>query len=194
MSDVYFTSDWHLGHRNITKYRTVFKTEEQHAEFILKSYLSTIRRNDVIWFLGDICFTDDYIEHVAALPGRKRLVMGNHELERGNDWERYLRVFDRVYGMAKYKGFWLTHCPIHPKELRGKYNIHGHTHETNIDDGRYYNVSLDQGQVLFSLNEIRTYFEIVNNFSQSKSGTAIKMPEHDLFLNNDGTLEKVKEV
>ena len=43
-----------------------------------------------------------------------------------------------------YKGFWMSHCPIHSDEMRNRIgNIHGHTHKHSIDDERYYNVSLD---------------------------------------------------
>ena len=48
-----------------------------------------------------------------------------------------------VYGFVKYKEFWLSHCPIHPNELRGKVNIHGHVHNKTIIDCNYFNTSCE---------------------------------------------------
>jgi calcineurin-like phosphoesterase family protein len=43
--------------------------------------------------------------------------------------------------MIKYKGFILSHCPIHESEMERYYkNIHGHVHEETIKDDRYINV------------------------------------------------------
>ena len=64
--------------------------------------------------------------------------------------------FDEVYGFHKYKEFWLSHCPIHPQELRGKYNIHGHVHHNNIPDKNYFNVCIEALNGLpIKLDEIR---------------------------------------
>ena len=36
--------------------------------------------------------------------------------------------------MVRYKGMWLSHCPVHERELefRVPRNIHGHIHENLI--------------------------------------------------------------
>ena len=56
----------------------------------------------------------------------------------------YAWAFDDVMGGFSYKGVWLTHIPIHPDELRGRPNIHGHTHNHIINDNRYLNVCMEQ--------------------------------------------------
>ena len=46
--------------------------------------------------------------------------------------------------MVKYKGFILSHCPIHESEIRRfTKNIHGHVHENSLEDERYINVSCE---------------------------------------------------
>ena len=79
------------------------------------------------------------------MPGRKHLILGNHDLDRPHrGMLQLMRVFgDRIYSLHKYKGFWLSHAPIHPSELRGKRNIHGHVHSNTLDDNRYYNACLE---------------------------------------------------
>lgn len=57
-------------------------------------------------------------------------------------------MFDSIHSMVNYKGFWLTHAPIHPCELRGKRNIHGHVHDNSVKRGmgldeRYINACLE---------------------------------------------------
>jgi hypothetical protein len=49
--------------------------------------------------------------------------------------------------MVHYKGFFLTHCPVHPLELnypdvRG--NIHGHIHDKEVGESRYWCVSCER--------------------------------------------------
>ena len=46
--------------------------------------------------------------------------------------------------LFSYKGIWLSHCPIHPLELRGREgNAHGHLHLEKLNDKRYFNVNID---------------------------------------------------
>lgn len=75
-------------------------------------------------------------------------------------------VFDEVHGLLKYKEFWLSHAPLHPDELRGKKNVHGHVHTESVNDLNYLNVSVDSSFMNFfprTLHEIRQGFETVNN-------------------------------
>ena len=143
MSIVWVTADWHLGHKNISKYRDV-RSEEDNATTILTNYRAMVSKRDVVWFLGDICFTPAYLPLLQYLPGDKRLVLGNHDLDKGVPFADLASIFNRVCGLVSYKGFWLSHAPLHPDELRGKMNIHGHTHAHDIDDPRYINVCVER--------------------------------------------------
>lgn len=140
MTQVLITSDWHLGHKNICKFRTAFSSQDQHEELVLKLYRQYVTKRDTVWFLGDIIFHPDYLQVVKDLPGTKKLVLGNHDIA---DTSSLCLVFDEVHGFVKYKHTWLSHAPIHPDELRGKCNIHGHTHNHIVNDPRYYNVCLE---------------------------------------------------
>lgn len=150
---VYFTSDLHLGHKKIHQFRAGFNSEKQHEEYILDQWLTYITKRDDVYVLGDACFTMDALKLMESLPGRKHLVRGNHD---ELDTQDYLKVFKNVYGLKKYKEFWLSHAPIHPDELRGKVNLHGHVHyqtiTTNVQergdwstvvDNRYFNCCVE---------------------------------------------------
>ena len=145
MSRVFYTADWHLGHRGISdKFRTQFDSDQHHNDTIIANYNATILKRDTVYFLGDICFDKSSLDIIRALPGVKRLILGNHENQYGEFRTSELwNVFDKVYGLHTRKHVWLSHAPIHQDELRGKPNLHGHVHHATLDDPRYVNVSLE---------------------------------------------------
>ncbi len=137
---VYFTSDLHLGHKNIHKFRGGFSSEEEHQTYIIKAWKTTITKRDDVYVLGDACFTMEALDLLRDLPGTKHLIRGNHdELYT----QAYLKVFKNVYGLKKYKEFWLSHAPIHPQELRGRVNLHGHVHYQTVPDNNYFNCCVE---------------------------------------------------
>jgi len=130
MSHVYFIGDLHFGHERITRFRP-FDTELEHREHIIAKWNTTIRKRDIVYVMGDVAFTVDGLESVGSLAGTKVLIRGNHDLL---PTDAYLEHFQQVYGMFKYKGMWLTHAPIHPQELYGRSNVHGHCHRSGPTD------------------------------------------------------------
>lgn len=130
MSNVYFIGDLHFGHTNIIKFRQ-FPTEAAHRGYIMRKWIERISKRDVVYVLGDAAFTQEGLDDIDLLPGRKILVRGNHDLL---PTESYMKVFEEVYGMLAFKGLWLTHAPIHPQELFGRSNVHGHCHRGGPTD------------------------------------------------------------
>jgi len=161
---VYFTSDPHLGHKNIAKFRDYVKDSEDNTRIFLEDYEKLISKNDVVYFLGDVAFDEESLDHLRHLKGRKILIKGNHDdfVPTGLQTQ----VFEEIYGILKYKSFWLTHCPIHPAEMRGRRgNIHGHVHSETLPDDRYLNVCCDNlrpynGSSLISLDQVRNIFNL----------------------------------
>lgn len=159
MANIWFTSDWHLGHKGILKYRTGFKTPEEHNQTFVDSFNKVVHKRDTVYFLGDIVFEPEYLQTIRELKACKKvLVLGNHDYLKA---EEYLTVFDEVLGFKGYKNFWISHCPIHPQELRGRVgNIHGHLHGSILDDSRYFDVSPEKHNFeLVNLEKIKLYFK-----------------------------------
>lgn len=165
MSNIYVTSDLHIGHKNIANFRNVkkgnwlgpeFRDEQDHREWLYHS-MRNITKRDILIVLGDCCFTEESVKSFYAnVYGTKWLIKGNHDI----DTEMLLPYFDRVEGLVSYKGFWLSHAPIHPKELRGKFNCHGHTHYETLEDSRYFNCCVENmlfqfGKPYATLGEIK---------------------------------------
>lgn len=165
MSNVWFCGDLHWGHKSVTKWRD-FDSEEEHRGVILDNLLSKVGKRDVLWILGDSVF--DWSPDVKATfmklrnhVGDLRLTIGNHCGQHMDTKDRieFLSTFNDLYGIHKKYGCWLTHAPVHPHELRRKWCVHGHVHESTvqvevmdprpykcnqtIDDPRYFNMSLE---------------------------------------------------
>ena len=137
---VYFCSDLHFGHKNIQKFRQFVLSQNHNEQFICNAWKNKVTKRDDVYVLGDVAFTMEAIDLFKDLPGRKFLIRGNHDL---CDTAAYLKVFTEVYGLLKYKEFWLSHAPIHPDELRGRVNLHGHVHYASIPDSRYFNCCVE---------------------------------------------------
>lgn len=140
---IYFIADLHLGHRNILSFSSGFRggmTIDEHDEWIVQQWNSVVRSRDVVYVLGDVAFSREGLEKCAKLFGNKHLIMGNHDKYHIDEYGRFFRIRPGVF---KHKGFWVSHAPIHPAELRGIKNIHGHVHSKTIDDSRYINVSVE---------------------------------------------------
>lgn len=156
MANVWFISDIHAGHLNVTKWRTQFATESDHFEAVKENYHKVVTKRDHVYFLGDIAFNPSRLKDIAGWRAeRKILIVGNHDTERMMMRE-LVGAFQEVHSLLKYKEFWLSHAPIHPDELRGKLNLHGHCHSHLIDDKRYMNVCLEHTNYApISLAEVR---------------------------------------
>jgi calcineurin-like phosphoesterase family protein len=160
MSKTYFTSDWHLGHRNILKYRPQFKTIEEHDNTFINNFNKVVRKRDTVYFLGDICFTEESLQQIKNLNFcRKILYLGNHDFK---DTRKLLEVFDEVYAFRSFKRYWLSHAPIHTQELRNRIgNIHGHLHASILDDPekRYFDVSPEKRNFeIVDFEDVKVYF------------------------------------
>ena len=140
MSRVFFTSDLHFGHKNIHNFRKEFESEIHHRKFVMDNWQSTITKRDKVYVLGDAAFTMDGLDSIKQLNGTKILIRGNHD---NLNTSVYLKAFKEVEGIVRYKHAWLSHAPIHPEELRGKINIHGHTHYHTMPEFEYENVCLE---------------------------------------------------
>jgi len=163
----YFTSDWHLGHKVIVpKYRN-FQSQEEHDNLLLDK-MSKLKKRDVLFILGDFIFDsekyDYYIEQISKMSCRIKLVMGNHDSMKLYK-ETRLPNLEIQLPLFTYKNKWISHCPIHPQEIRNRDgNIHGHLHNATLTDFRYFEVGLDQNNFDFvSWEQIQDYFNAIKD-------------------------------
>lgn len=145
MNHAYMISDLHLGHKNIIKFagreRGGCTTIEEHDSWIVEMWNSVVNKNDVVYVLGDVAFTREGLSLVRKLKGQKHLIMGNHDAFPIREYFDYFSIIRP--SPFSYKGYWLSHCPIHPQELRGRKNVHGHVHNNPVPDSRYISVCVE---------------------------------------------------
>ena len=141
---VRFIADLHFGHQNMAK-RRGFDSVEAHDEYVIQEWNKVVDKRDVTYILGDITMEKkEPYRLLDRLNGVKHVVLGNHDRRQDTLW--LMNHVESAAGIIQYKGFFLTHCPIHPKELTYRDvqgNIHGHVHENIIDEPGYYCVSCE---------------------------------------------------
>lgn len=153
MGRVFVISDLHLGHKSMATHHRNFNDTYYHDEHIISEWNKVVTKRDVVWILGDITMeTSFHYYQLDRLIGVKKVILGNHD--KPAHIQELLRYVNLVRGTMKYKGMWFSHVPMHPQELYGKTNVHGHIHENHImaihpislsktKDWRYVNVSAE---------------------------------------------------
>ena len=166
MCDQLFTADLHLGHDPVARLRG-FDTTEEHDAFILEGLRSTVRKQDILWVLGDYSVGDHGLARAMlnTIPGRKNLIPGNHDPEHPmhrSAWKKQrlsLGTFEAVLPFARVRlqriNFLLNHLPYdgdHEDEDRhtqyrlrdeGAPLLCGHVHEAWKFNGNQFNVGVD---------------------------------------------------
>ena len=151
MADIYLISDTHFGHENmyrflgldgVTRVRHKFKDSAEGDAFMVAAWNKVVRQQDHVYHLGDVAFGP--VDIVRQLNGHKRLVLGNHDFPKMAGY--HAAGFQKIFGMRRLGGLWLTHAPLHFSVLGGKVigNVHGHIHERASPPGKYVNVSVEQ--------------------------------------------------
>lgn len=163
-----------MGHKNIHKLRNFVSSPEENSSLIIGEWKKRITKRDIVWCLGDICFDKENLDAIGNLAGKKILVHGNHCIE--NSTNDLVQVFDEIYGFVRYKKMWVSHCPIHPDEIRRCVgNIHSHVHHAivtkrnwygrKIPDPKYLHAGVDSvypkyGSVFLTLDQAKSHFNI----------------------------------
>lgn len=140
---VWVWSDLHIGHDNVIGYcGRPFRNANQ-MNFEMARNAQVVGNDDWVLILGDIAMWRDFNEvagWVAVCPGRKAVVVGNHDL-RGKgvptSVEQWLLAgFEAVADVAVLPAahglpaLWATHYPLPTGDIPSAVvNLHGHTHD-----------------------------------------------------------------
>ena len=153
---VFITSDLHLGHANIIKYcNRPFKAVHEMNKTLVYNWNSTIRKDDIVYFLGDLAYgrnsSTDYWFH--KLNGRITFIKGNH------DDSDSIRMLDHF--ITEFEGIilYLTHYPANVPDIWKGWVIHGHVHNNSHDydmKQRYPYINYDKKRVNVSV-ELTNY-------------------------------------
>ena len=139
MPNVFFASDHHMGHANILTFMRndgvtplrSFDCIEDHDEHIIRQHNSVVKPSDTCWFLGDVVINRRFLSLISRFNGRKRLVLGNHDIFKNKDY--YNAGFEDLHAFRKFDDFVCSHIPVHSDSLgRWGINVHGHVHANHV--------------------------------------------------------------
>ena len=154
--NVYFISDFHIGHHNVIKFdgRPFRDVDEMHAELI-KRWNSVIDDDDEVYYMGDLCMRDvdtaKWVMH--ALKGKIHFIMGNHDrdkiikridrFETIHEYGTEILVKDDTITDKRAKGHQqiiMSHYPILSwnRSHYGSWMIHGHAHGSLMKSNQDY--------------------------------------------------------
>ncbi len=143
---VYVISDTHWGHSAL---HDIFRERpEDFGRRITAEWWNAVSDDDLVVHLGDVHFgkVAEWSALVPSLPGRKVLVLGNHD-KRSVLW--YMKNgFEFCCSSFQWEMFGLQIHFTHEPVTDGTFdlNIHGHLH-----DGKHRECEYDERQFLVSL-------------------------------------------
>ena len=141
MSNRFVISDTHFGHTNSwAKFKLPngdplrpFTSTEEMDETMVERWNAKVGPNDTVYHLGDVVINRKSLHHVKRLNGKKRLILGNHDIFKNQDYRDV--GFDTLYGVRVFVDqFILSHIPLHPDSVTDRFrvNVHGHLHANEI--------------------------------------------------------------
>jgi len=163
MSDIWFTSDLHMSHRQGFLYEPRgFTNEIEMNEAIVERWNKVVKPEDIIWNLGDMAMNDidNAVKYLKRLNGTQYWLAGNHDTTNKIctilDTCHNIVMLDEMYatiikecGMSIYMSHYptLTANYDDKKFSRHVIALHGHTHQqTNflqLDNPFLYHVGMD---------------------------------------------------
>lgn len=142
-----FWSDPHFFHNNIIRYcNRPFNDMFDMNDALIKNYFNNVKDDDIVVWAGDIAFSkitksQELFKNIK-LPGKKILVLGNHDFEKNERDFRDVGIFDEISlcegfsmnfnidGQIVKKDILLSHYPIDKSLLpENVLNFHGHIHD-----------------------------------------------------------------
>ena len=157
MAKTFVISDTHFNHAGILDFKDYigkpcreFDSVEQMNQCMLDNWNDTVGPNDTVIHCGDVLFGVDKVEwltkNFAKLPGKKRLVLGNHD-----NVKMLAPFFKDIQLWVDLPGLIFTHTPLHESTLAEKHrfvepkiNVHGHIHTNPSPEGPYKCVCVEQ--------------------------------------------------
>ncbi len=136
---IHLFSDTHFDHDNIIKYcNRPFNSTKQMNQKLMENWNNNINENDMIYFLGDMCYgrgrhSIDY--WLGKLKGNISYIRGNHD----TDSITRAKIIHDNYGIqyGDYK-FLLMHDPYKPFGYDG-WIIHGDKHNNDLKQYPFIN-------------------------------------------------------
>ena len=113
---IFFTSDWHIGHKNVLDFsKRPFRDLDHMHQVLINNYNAMINDSSICYFLGDFGLSGSEVmtKVIRQLKGTKVLILGNHD-KKSN--AMYNIGFDVVLNSATIyvagERLTISHCPL----------------------------------------------------------------------------------
>lgn len=137
---IYFTSDWHFGHKNVINYcdRPFKDVDEMNAKLV-ELWNSVIKPEDTVYFLGDFSLSPRYSgEYLKQLNGTKILVCGNHDAVWPHHHKaKHQRKAEKMYYQYLQDGWQSIHTTMQIKLKNGQEVVLSHLPYGNKEGSEY---------------------------------------------------------
>lgn len=147
---IFVTADHHFGHAKILQFKREdgkplrsFPDLDTMHEIMIARWNAVVGPHDMVWHLGDFLWGTSWLPIIKRLQGEKHVILGNHDHHVPVQQLLHAGVKE-VYGLVKYDGVILSHCPLHPLNLGSYGNLHGHIHDRESPEGPYLNMSVER--------------------------------------------------
>lgn len=148
MTETLFSADLHLRHKFMAELRGwTRETVEEHDDWLIDAWNTTVDRRDTVWFLGDFTFARkaESPKLFAALNGSKHLIVGNHDPAhvRNLPWAS---VSDLKQISVGGQSLVLCHYPLLTWQNAhyGAWHLHGHSHgNLRVSESTRLDVGID---------------------------------------------------
>jgi len=179
---IYFTSDLHLGHKNIVELcKRPFADVDAMDAVLIDNWNRKVKKNDIVYLTGDVVWDKKKVAYyMEQLSGKKILVAGNHD----STWikrEECKKYFEEIvqYLEVHLNGHPITMCHYPMLEWRSSreeskrklgYLIHGHIHNRIADEYRQLFLQFNALNAGVDVNDFApvTFDELVENNFQFK--------------------------
>lgn len=147
MGRCFFISDLHFGSERIIRLcHRPFENLEEEDAFIVAQWRKSVNEDDTVYILGDVAEGDceRVVRILKDLPGRKILVVGNHDEEESIARYKEAGIFEAITPYLKIheegKEIILFHYPMLDWEDRqfGSVLVYGHIHNKDLAEIKDY--------------------------------------------------------
>lgn len=180
MSNIFYSSDWHLFHKKIQEYCPYSRkgdTPEQMTEMILENISAQTRPGDVIYNMGDVSFgtfdqTLEALSKIKKMRVAHHLVLGNHDHRIRKDQvlqSKFDSISDINTVSVGRQVIVMCHYPMSVWD-RAHYNswqLFGHSHGSHQATGKSMDVGIDTrpggDMTLWSHEEVKRIMDAQSN-------------------------------
>lgn len=164
----FFISDLHFSDDRFSLFYRPFKTVAEQDNYLIEKWNSVVGIDDDVYLVGDAATSDEGLDCIKRLNGRKHLLIGNYDVPRNQEY--LLTLFDSIQEslylkLSNGERVHLNHYP--DKADKEHFSIVGHIHGLwkvqrnmiNVSCDAWHFTPISEEQILFCINAIRKYYD-----------------------------------